>query len=141
MQKRVYFWGGVCYWGKTPGVAWTSADTKVTFNHTKNVCVGTLFEDEGVVYRVVETRAASDDGNVSYVDHFRFPDSTPVNRCQFKSIHSEVKKWHNLSRAVLAQRADLQLPTGMQDTAKTLEMYEEARLCIRLYRDTSSAQS
>ena len=50
IQKRVYFWGGISWWGKTPGVAWSAADTKVLFRHTKNLCVGTLFEDDGVVF-------------------------------------------------------------------------------------------
>ena len=47
---------------------------KVCWRHTKNVCVGTLFEDDGVVYRVVESRAGGDDRNVHYVDHFEYPD-------------------------------------------------------------------
>ena len=59
--------------GKTPDVAWTAADVKVCWRHTKNLCVGTLFEDEGVVYRVVESRAGGDDRNVHYVDHFQYP--------------------------------------------------------------------
>ena len=40
----------------------------------------------------METRAASADGNVSYVDHFRFPDSIPEDRFQFESEHEEVKE-------------------------------------------------
>ena len=52
----------ISWWGKTPGVAWTAADNKVLFHHTKNLCVGTVFEDEDddgtpVVWRIVETRA------------------------------------------------------------------------------------
>ena len=82
MQKRVYFWGGISWWGKTPGVAWTATDNKVLYRHTKNLCVGTVFEDEDAngdpcVYRIVETRAGGNDRNVSYVEHFRFPDTTP----------------------------------------------------------------
>ena len=77
VQKSVYFWGGISWWGKTPGVAWTAEDNKVLFHHTKNLCIGTLFEDDGIVWRVVQTRAASDDGHVYYVDHFAYPDSAP----------------------------------------------------------------
>ena len=80
MQKRVYFWGGICWWGKTPGVAWSASDLKVTYRHTKNLCYGTLFEDEGVVYRVVQTRGAAEDGHVSYVEHFTYPDADPPQR-------------------------------------------------------------
>ena len=89
---------------------------------TKNLCIGTVFEDDGVVYRVVETRAAAADGTVSYVDHFRFPDEMPAERHWFNSTHQEVKEWHTASRAVLAQRDDLQPPTAMQDTVKTLQV-------------------
>ena len=131
IKKRVYFWGGICWHGKTKGIAWTAADNKVLFRHTKNLCVGTIFEDEDdngqpCVYRIVQTRAASTDGNVSYVEHFRFPDCIPPERHWHYSSFGEVKEWHAASRAVLATRADLQPPTCMQDTAKTLEIYEDA---------------
>ena len=64
MKKRVYFWGGICWHRKTPGVAWCASDLKVTFRHTKNICHGTVFEEEDdagnpCVYRVVETRASA----------------------------------------------------------------------------------
>ena len=83
MKRRVYFWGGLCWWGKTEGIAWTASDNKVVFRHTKNLCVGTLFEDEDddgapCVFRVVQTRAASADGHVSYVRHFDHPDENPT---------------------------------------------------------------
>ena len=45
MKKRVYFWGGISWDAKTPGVAWTAADIKVSYKHTKNLCVDTLFAD------------------------------------------------------------------------------------------------
>ena len=131
MKKRVYFWAAICYFGKSPGVAWTAADMKVIFKHTKNLCLGTLFEDEDdegnpCVYRVVETRAAGDDNFVSYVPHFEFPDADPP-QCEWAfSRYSEVKEWHDASRAALAQREDLQPPSGMQDTAKTLQIYNDA---------------
>jgi len=130
MKKRVYFWGGINWWGKTPGVAWTAADNKVLFRHTKNLCVGTVFEDEdddgnSCVYRIVETRAQAEDNNVSYVPHFRFPDTTPPQANWFVSSYGEVREWHAASRAILLQRPDLQPPTSMQDTAKTLEIYNE----------------
>ena len=124
MQKRVYFWGGISWWVKTPGVAWTAADNKVLYRHTKNLCVGTVFEEEDdqgnpCVYRIVETRAGGNDRNVSYVPHFAFPDTTPPQNRWFMSSYREVRGWHAASRAVLLQRPDLQPPTCMQDTAKT----------------------
>lgn len=112
VKRRVYFWGGISWFGKTPGVAWTASDNKVLFRHTKNLCVGTVFEDEGVVFRVVETRALADDGNVSYVEHFRFPDEIPHERYWHYSEHKEVKEWHDESRARLAMREDLQVSKG-----------------------------
>ena len=133
MKKRVYFWGGICWHRKTPDVAWTAADNKVVFRHTKNLCLGTLFleEDENgdpCVYRVVQTRAAGEDNYVSYVKHFDFPDADPPESPEtwHCSTYGEVKGWHDDSRAYLAQREDLQPPSGMQDTAKTLEIYNEA---------------
>ena len=96
------------------------------YKHTKNLCQGTLFEDEGTVYRITQTRSMSDNGRVCYCNHFDYPDADPPERFQHYSRYSEVKKWHHASRAVLAQREDLQPPTCMQDTAKTLEIYEEA---------------
>ena len=42
------------------------------------------------------------------------------------STYGEVRDWHQASRVVLSQREDLQPPTCMQDTAKTLEIYNEA---------------
>ena len=55
---------------------------KVLFRHTKNLCVGTVFEEEDddgnpCVYRVVETRAQHPDGLVGYVKHFEYPDEIP----------------------------------------------------------------
>ena len=131
IKKRVYFWAGISWWFKTPGVAWTAADTKVLFRHTQNLCCGTVFleeDDDGepCVYRVVQTRAAGDDNYVSYVKHFDHPDSDPPEAEWLYSTHGEVKGWHDVSRAVLAQREDLQPPTSMQDTAKTLQIYREA---------------
>ena len=98
---------------------------KVVYRHTKNICVGTLFEDEGVVYRVVESRSGGDDDNVAYVEHFQHPDEDPVDGW-YTSTFAEVQQWHADSRAELAQRDDLKPPTTMQDTKKTLEIYNEA---------------
>ena len=131
MKKRVYFWAGISWWCKTQGVAWCASDLKVTFRHTKNICHGTIFEEEDdagnpCVYRVVETRAAGEDRNVSYVPHFEFPDADPPENEWLVSTYGEVRDWHRASRAVLAQRDDLQPPTCMQDTEKTLEIYREA---------------
>ena len=79
-----------------------------------------------MVYRIVQTRAASDDGTVSYVEHFHFPDVVPPQAQWHFSSHAEVREWHAASRAELAQREELQLPTCMQDTAKTLQIYTNA---------------
>ena len=55
--------------------------------------MGTLFESDGIVFRVVETRAASENGNVSYVDHFQYPDETlPADAQIWESGHDEVKE-------------------------------------------------
>ena len=131
VKRRVYFWGGISWFFKTPGVAWTAADIKVEYRHTKNLCVGTVFQEEDeqgnpCVYRVVETRAGGDDNFVSYVPHFAFPDATPPEAEWSYSTHAEVKKWHDDTRATLAQHPELQPPTTMQDTEKTLDIYREA---------------
>ena len=131
MKKRVYFWGGISWWVKTPGVAWSAEDIKVKFRHTKNLCVGTVFEDEDddgqpCVYRIVQTRAASADGTVSYVPHFEYPDDDPPENAWMYSSYREVREWHAASHHVLAAREDLQPPTSMQDTAKTLAIYNDA---------------
>ena len=103
------------------------------FRHTKNICVGTLFEEEDengdpCVYRVVESRAGGENRNVCYVKHFDWPDHNPTQEetVWFESEFDEVKEWHAASRAVLVAREDLQPPTCMQDTAKTLEIYSKA---------------
>jgi len=133
IKKRVYFWGGISWWGKTPGIAWTASDNKVVYRHTRNLCHGTLFEDEDddgspCVFRIVETRAAGADNNVSYVKHFDFPDEDPPESpdAWFTSSFEEVQAWHRDSRDALMMRQDLQPPTCMQDTAKTISIYEEA---------------
>ena len=133
VKKRVYFWGGICWWGKTIGVAWTASDLKVVFKHTKNLCVGTLFEDidddtgEPIVFRITETRSGGTDNYVWYVNHFDFPDEDPPPGDDWEhSSFKEVQGWHQASRHQLATRADLQPPTCMQDTAKTLDIYEKA---------------
>lgn len=51
IKKRVCFWGGVSWHDKTRGYAWTSADVRSLHRHTKRICKGTLFEDDGVVFR------------------------------------------------------------------------------------------
>ena len=65
--------------------------------HTKNLCVGTVFEDEdedgnAVVFRVVQTRAANEDGHVCYVPHFDFPDEIPHEDKWQESTYDEVKQ-------------------------------------------------
>ena len=85
-------------------------------------------DDEGnpCVFSVVETRAAGEDNYVSYVKHFDHPDSIPPESEWLYSSYKEVKEWHDATRAALAQRPDLQPPTTMQDTEKTLQIYREA---------------
>ena len=46
------------------------------------------------------------------------------------STYGEVRAWHAAFRAVLVKRPDLQPPTSIQDTAKTLEIYQEALYSI-----------
>jgi len=73
---------------------------------------------------VVQTWAGGRDNHVHYVKHFDFPDENPPAReWQWYSRHDEVQKWNRESRHVLAARPDLQPPTTMQDTSKTLEIY------------------
>ena len=132
VKKRVYFWGGICWWGKTRGMAWSASDLQVVFKHTKNLCVGTLFEDidddtgEPIVFRITESRSGGEDNHVWYCNHFEFPDEDPPRNQWYHSRFDEVQKWHRESRHQLATRADLQPPPCMQDTAKTLEIYETA---------------
>ena len=79
------------------------------------------------MFRIVETRAMGEDRHVSYVDHFRYPnEELPADARIHQSGHGEVQGWHAASRAVLATRDDLQIPTTMQDTAKTLQIYADA---------------
>ena len=88
------FWGGICWWFKTKGVAWTASDCKVLFKHTKNLCVGTVFEDvdddtgESIVFRITETRSGGTD---SHVSHFDFPDEDPPRTEWEHSSYGEVK--------------------------------------------------
>ena len=105
------------------------------YRHTKNLCVGTLFADidddtgQEVVFRIVESRSGGTDDYIWYVPHYQFPDEDPPYEAGGAWEHSsfeEVKAWHAASRADLATRPDLQPPTCMQDTSKTLEIYNEA---------------
>ena len=65
---------------------------------------------------------------MAYVKHFDFPDEDPPESPDtwYSSTYDEVKGWHDASRAALAQREDLQPPSGMQDINKTLEIYNQA---------------
>ena len=62
---------------------------------------------------------------VCCVPHFAYPDEDLPENVWYYSTFGEGKKWHRDSRHVLSQRADLQPPTCMQDTAKTISIYEE----------------
>ena len=70
--------------------------------------------------------AAGDDHHVWYCNHFDYPDEDPPRAEWEHSSFQEVKGWHADSRAALAQHPELQPPTTMQDTAKTLEIYRDA---------------
>ena len=71
----------------------------VIFRHTKNLSKGTLFEDEGVVWRVVQGRTKLDGNDVVfYVEHDKYRDKDPpLNECE-RSSFAEVKEWHLESR-------------------------------------------
>ena len=97
--------------------------------------MGTLFEDKdwecddsGVckVCRVTETRSGGEDNHVWYVPHFDYPDADPPDNLWEHSQFKEVQKWHEDTRDELRARPDLQPPNGMQDTNKTIEIYEDA---------------
>ena len=103
--------------------------------------MGTLFADTDwdgdgtnreMVCRVVESRSGGDDDHVYYVPHFQYPDTTPPRNVWEHSSFKEVQKWHQDTQADLRQRPELQPPNGMQDTSKTIEIYEEALYpCLR----------
>ena len=116
--------------GKTRLNTWTTAENgKTIYRHTKRICKGTIFIDEDTVWRVVETKSrARYQGRttdvVTYCDHFRNCDADPpLNECEVSS-YAEVREWHKNSRAELMERKDLQPRTGMQNTEKTMQIYE-----------------
>ena len=86
----MYFWGAISWWGKSRGVVWHASDLKVCWRHTKNLCVGTVFESDGTVYRIVKSRGQGERRTISYVDHFAFPEDTPPEHNQFESNFGEV---------------------------------------------------
>ena len=58
VQLRVYCWGAISVHGKSKLIVWTAkAAKKVIFRHTKHLCTGTLFEEDGIVWRVVESKS------------------------------------------------------------------------------------
>ena len=76
---------------------------KVIFRHTKNLCAGTLFEEDGIVWRVVESKSKKDGEEVvSYCDHFEHPDEDPpIDETEYSEF-KEVQEWHKESRVRLA---------------------------------------
>ena len=94
---------------------------KVCYKHTKNLCVGTLFEDidddtgEPVVFRITQSRSGGEDRYVWYVNHFDHPDEDPPKESGEweHSSFVEVQEWHRASRHQLDVRPDLQPPTCM----------------------------
>ena len=79
-------------------MAWSASDLQVVFKHTKNLCVGTLFEDidddtgEPIVFRITETRSGGNDNHVWYVNHFDFPDEDPPRAEWEHSSFGEVQR-------------------------------------------------
>ena len=57
--------------------------------------------------------------------HFAFPDVTSTRAEWEYSSHDDVKSWHANTCAILCQRPNLQPPTPMQHTDKTLNIYRE----------------
>ena len=104
VKKRVYCWGAISVHGKSSLVVWTAKKSKeVLHRHTKHICVGTVFQEGDVVWRVVETKAIKDGEEVvSYCNHFKHPDEDPhIDKSEYSS-YSEVQKWHRKSRDRLA---------------------------------------
>ena len=67
------------------------------YRHTKNLCVGTVFEEEDdrgdpCVYRITQTRAQHPEGHICYVPHFRYPDADPPTNVWETSSFDEVKE-------------------------------------------------
>lgn len=63
---------------------------------------------------------------VHYVEHFDHVDDEPDTNLWECSLYSEVKLWHALSAEKLRSRADLAVPSGLQDAKKTLQIYRDA---------------
>ena len=100
VQKRVYCWGCISVHGKSKLIVWTAkAAKKVLWSHTKNISVGTVFEEDGVVWRVVESKSTHNGEEVvSYCDHLKNLDADPHIDDTHYSGYKEVKKWHQQSR-------------------------------------------
>ena len=82
----------------------------------------------GASLRVVQAGRTTGSGTSS-VKHFDYPDADPPyveNGPWERSTYEYVKQCHDASRAVLLARPDLQPPTCMQDTKKTLSIYSNA---------------
>jgi len=91
--------------------------------------VGTVFEDDGTVWRVTESRHREADFGttdvVRYCDHFVNLGGDPVRRQCEVSGYDEVRDWHADSRDKLAREPTLKLPTVGQDIDKTLQIYAD----------------
>lgn len=131
VQKRVYAWAGIGWHGKTTLHTWTSKEaTKCQWRHTKNIMVGTVFEDDDVVWRVTESKSRAEYNGrmvdvVHYCDNFANPDADPpIDECEFSS-YEDVKQWHSETRDKLARDPALKPPTVGQDIDKTLQIYED----------------
>ena len=100
VKKRLYVWAAISMYGKSKLIAWLAQKkSDVIFRHTKNLRKGTLFEDDDVVWRVVQGRTKlGGDDVVYYVQHGEYPDKDPpLSECE-RSSFAEVKEWHLESR-------------------------------------------
>ena len=92
--------------------------------------VGTVFADEGVVWRITESkhREPEEFGTedvIRYYDHFDNPEfDPPRDECEVSS-YDDVKDWHTESHARLTLDPALKPPSIGQDCDKTLEIYRE----------------
>jgi len=147
----VYTWGGISWHCKTALHTWLASEaTACIWRHTKRICVGTVFEDEGVVWRVTESRHREREEGlrgdvVRYCNHFENLDADPIRRLCEVSSYEEVKEWHEATAARLRLDPTLKPPTVGQDIDKTLEIYDRdlypvmrANRLTRLVEDNAS---
>ena len=92
--------------------------------------MGTVFEDDDIVWRVTESKHREEvDGRmrdmVRYCDHFANLDADPHRDDCEKSSYQEVRDWHAATADKLAREPTLKPPTVGQDIDKTLQIYND----------------